>query len=592
MNRKNPRLQFIDAELNPRLKEHNRRAEKAADKAEAARKKIPKDRKKIKRRMVEEHSGAVKKRLCFEEVDRPASPSKLSHAVREAPGFAASTQLHKEVQEADDGNVGVESAGSLLRTAENGGRVLESAYHAHKLKPYRAAHRGPRKIIDFVGRGGTRERAQFSPQAETELSGLCDDEAERRLEKANIDLLYQKHIQENPQPASNLLSRWRQKQAIRKQYAAAVRSGQSAVSTVESTARAARNAAQRSRKTTAYFRRHGKGFLTVIALFLTAAFLLSCVSSCTVLVQGGLSVLSASTYPASDADMLGAEAAYAGMEAELQNELDNYETFHSGYDEYVYDLDSIGHDPYVLMSILSALHPGGWTLDMVGETLEMIFHQQYTLTDSVVTETRYDSDRNPYDYTICTVTLKNHDLSHLPAYLLTEDQLGAYSNYMKNLGNRPDLFPQSEYPNASKKEDYLDYDVPPEALEDETFAAMLKEAEKYLGYPYVWGGSSPSTSFDCSGFVSWVINHSGWNVGRLGAKALCNLCTPVSAANARPGDLVFFVNTYDAPDPGAPTHCGIYVGNSMMIHCGNPISYANLNSSYWQNHFYCYGRLP
>ena len=553
MNRKNPRLQFTDAELNPRLKEHNRRAEKAADKAEAARKKIPKDRKKIKRRMVQEHSGAVKKRLCFEEVDRPAPPSKLSHAVRESPGFVVSTQLHKEAQEADDGNVGVESAGSLLRTAENGGRVLESAYHAHKLKPYRVAAR-----------------------------------AERRLEKANIDLLYQKHIQENPQPASNPLSRWRQKQAIRKQYAAAVRSGQSAASTVESTARAARNA----RKTTAFFRRHGKGFLTVIALFLTAAFLLSCVSSCTILVQGGLSVLSASTYPASDADMLGAEAAYAGMEAELQNELDNYETFHSGYDEYVYDLDSIGHDPYVLMSILSALHPGGWTLDMVGETLEMIFHQQYTLTESVVTETRYDSDRNPYDYTICTVTLKTHDLSHLPAYLLTEDQLGAYSNYMKNLGNRPDLFPQSEYPNASKKEDYLDYDVPPEALEDETFAAMLKEAEKYLGYPYVWGGSSPSTSFDCSGYVSWVINHSGWNVGRLGAKALCNLCTPVSAANARPGDLVFFVNTYDAPDPGAPTHCGIYVGNSMMIHCGNPISYANLNSSYWQNHFYCYGRLP
>ena len=229
---------------------------------------------------------------------------------------------------------------------------------------------------------------------------------------------------------------------------------------------------------------------------------------------------------------------------------------------------------------------------MVEETLKAIFQQQYTLTESVVTETRYDSSRNPYDYTICTVTLKNSDLSHLPAYLLTEEQLGAYSNYMRNLGNRPDLFPQSEYPNASKKEDYLDYDVPPEALEDETFAAMLREAEKYLGYPYVWGGSSPSTSFDCSGYVSWVINHSGWNVGRLGAKALCNLCTPVSAANARPGDLVFFINTYDAPAPDAPTHCGIYVGNSMMIHCGSPISYANLNSSYWQSHFYCYGRLP
>ncbi len=557
MNRKNPRLQFTDAELNPRLMEHNRRAEKAADKAEAARKKIPKDRRKIKRRMVDEHTGAVKKRLRFEEVDRPAPPSKLSHAVREAPGFAASTQLHKEAQEADDSNVGAESADSLLRTAENGGRVLESAYHSHKLKPYRAAAR-----------------------------------AEHRLEEANVNLLYQKHIQEHPQLASNPLSRWRQKQAIRKQYAAAVRSGQSAASTVESTARAARDAARRSQKTAAFFHRHGKGFLVVIALFLTAAFLLSCVSSCTVLVQGGLSVLSASTYPASDADMLGAEAAYAGMEADLQSELDSYEARHGGYDEYIYVLDSIGHDPYVLVSILSALHPGGWTLEMVEETLKAIFQQQYTLTESVVTETRYDSSRNPYDYTICTVTLKNSDLSHLPAYLLTEEQLGAYSNYMRNLGNRPDLFPQSEYPNASKKEDYLDYDVPPEALEDETFAAMLREAEKYLGYPYVWGGSSPSTSFDCSGYVSWVINHSGWNVGRLGAKALCNLCTPVSAANARPGDLVFFINTYDAPDPDAPTHCGIYVGNSMMIHCGSPISYANLNSSYWQSHFYCYGRLP
>ena len=214
------------------------------------------------------------------------------------------------------------------------------------------------------------------------------------------------------------------------------------------------------------------------------------------------------------------------------------------------------------------------------------------------TETRTDSEGNsytvevPYNYYICNVTLDNFDLSHLPVYIMGEDQVSMYATYMATLGNRPDLFPRSKYPNASQREDYLDYDVPPEALEDETFAAMLAEAEKYLGYPYVWGGSSPATSFDCSGFVSWVINHSGWDVGRLGAKALCNLCTPVSPANARPGDLVFFINTYDAPDPNAPTHCGIYVGNNMMIHCGNPISYANLSSNYWQEHFYCYGRLP
>ena len=210
-------------------------------------------------------------------------------------------------------------------------------------------------------------------------------------------------------------------------------------------------------------------------------------------------------------------------------------------------------------------------------------------------EVRYyetDDGDVPYDYYICNVKLENFDLSHLPVYIMGEDQVSVYAMYMSTLGNRPDLFPTSEYPNASQREDYLDYDVPPEALEDEVFAAMLTEAEKYLGMPYVWGGSSPSTSFDCSGFVSWVINHSGWNVGRLGAKSLCNICTPVSPANARPGDLVFFINTYDAPDPNAPTHCGIYVGNNMMIHCGSPISYANLNTNYWQNHFYCYGRLP
>lgn len=557
MKQRNPRLQFTDAELNPRLKEHNRRAERAADRAEAARKKIPKDRKKLKRRMVDEHAGAVKKRLFFEETDKPVPSPKLSHAISEVPVFALSTQAHGEIQDVEQDNVGVESAHKLEQAAEGGGHILKSARYSRKLKPYRASAR-----------------------------------AERTLEKANVNLLYQKHIQENPQFSSNPLSRWQQKRAIKKQYAASVRSGQSAAATAENSARAAKRAARRSKDTAAFFRRHKKGFLAVIAIGFVLAFLLSCVSSCSVMVQAGLSAVSASTYPASDADILGAEAAYAGMETELQYELDNYETLHGGYDEYVYALDAIGHDPYVLASILSALHPGGWTLESVEDTLEMLFQRQYTLTESVVTETRRDENGSPCAYTVCTVTLKNFDLSRLPVYLLSEDQLGAYSIYMRTLGNRPDLFPQSEYPNASKKEDYLDYDVPPEALEDEVFAAMLAEAEKYLGYPYVWGGSSPATSFDCSGYVSWVINHSGWNVGRLGAKALCNLCTPVSPANARPGDLVFFINTYDAPDPNAPTHCGIYVGNSMMIHCGNPISYTNLNSSYWQNHFYCYGRLP
>ena len=279
------------------------------------------------------------------------------------------------------------------------------------------------------------------------------------------------------------------------------------------------------------------------------------------------------------------------MENELQSYLDSYESTHD-YDEYSYDLDEIGHDPYVLMALLNAYHRGGWTLEQVQGTLEMLFERQYTLTETVTVETRYDEDDEPYEYSICTVTLDNFDLSHLPIYLLDEEGMNIYAVYIATLGNRPDLFPASEYPNASQRQDYLDYDVPPEALEDEVFAAMLAEAEKYLGYPYVWGGSSPSTSFDCSGFVSWVINHSGWNYGRLGAQGLCNVCTPVSPANARPGDLVFFKYTYNAPNPDGVTHCGIYVGNGMMIHCGSPISYANLNTSYWQAHFYCYGRLP
>ena len=414
------------------------------------------------------------------------------------------------------------------------------------------------------------------------------------MEKANVNALYQKHIRQNPQLASNPVSRWQQKRAIRKQYAAAKRAGQSAgsaVKTAENTAKAAKKATEETKKAAGFIWRHKKDFLIVIALFLIVSIFLNGMSSCSMLAEGVMSGLGGSTHPSSDEAMLGAEAAYAGMENALQRYLDSYESTHD-YNEYSYDLDEIGHDPYVLMALLNAYHQGGWTLEQVQGTLEMLFERQYTLTETVTVETRYDEDDEPYEYSICTVTLDNFDLSHLPVYLLDEEGMSIYAVYIATLGNRPDLFPTSEYPNASQRQDYLDYDVPPEALEDEVFAAMLAEAEKYLGYPYVWGGSSPSTSFDCSGFVSWVINHSGWNYGRLGAQGLCNVCTPVSPANARPGDLVFFKYTYNAPNPDGVTHCGIYVGNGMMIHCGSPISYANLNTSYWQAHFYCYGRLP
>ena len=583
MAKKNPRLQFTDAELNPKLREHVRRAENAADQVEAARAKIPKNMSKLKRRMIDQHaehawekkggrskttppkpdapkpapkSATPKKRLYFEEVDKPKPPSKLSHAVKEAPGIAASGTIHRKVQQVEKDNVGVESAHKLEMAVETSGRVAESAYHAHKLRPYRQSAK-----------------------------------AEQRLEKANVNLLYQKHIQDNLQLVSNPLSRWRQKQAIRKQYAASVKSGQSTAAVVENTAAAAKKAAKQSKNTADFIRRHKSGIGIVLGIFFALTMLLNCVSSCTALVQGGLSVLGGTTFPAADGDMLAVEAAYAAMEANLQSVLDNYESTHD-YDEYIYDLDTIKHDPYVLISLLTAYHHGSWTLAEAQATLVVFFDRQYTLTETVTEETRVDADGNPYTWKICTVKLDNFDLSRLTAYLLDEDGLKLYAGYMANQGNRPDLFPQSLYPNVSKRPDYTDHNVPPEALEDEAFAAMLKEAEKYLGYPYVWGGSSPATSFDCSGFVSWVINHSGWNVGRLGAQGLYNICTPVSPDNAKPGDLVFFKYTYKAPDPDGVTHCGIYVGDNRMIHCGNPISYANLTSNYWQNHFFSFARLP
>ena len=345
--------------------------------------------------------------------------------------------------------------------------------------------------------------------------------------------------------------------------------------------------------------------ILIVAVFgLLALLLITGLQSCTVMAGTAGTGVTASSYFSKDKDMLGAEKAYAKLEQKLQRYLDTYEATHN-YDEYHFYLDEIEHDPYVLISILSALHDGVFTLAEVQSEIEMLFEKQYILTETVTMQIRYRTKmmviigpygvpqvityQEPYEYYICTVKLKNKDLSHLPVEVLTEEQLSAYSLYMRTLGNRPDLFGKAQYPNASTIKQPTYYDIPPEALKDDRFAAMMEEATKYIGYPYVWGGSSPSTSFDCSGYISWVLNHSGWNVGRQTAQGLYNLCTPVSTAQVKPGDLVFFKGTYDTP---GVSHCGIYVGNSIMLHCGDPISYTNLNSKYWQEHFYSYGRLP
>ena len=568
--KREPRLQFSDADLaEPKLKKPIKRVKKAEAKADKAQAKIPKKTVVKKERGFDPATGKVKTQLRFEEVDKKKPPSKLTHAVQDAPANLILSQVHREVRQSEDDNVGVEAAHKVEQAVESGGRLVQSAHRAHQLKPYRAAIR-----------------------------------AEKKLERANLDALQKKA--EIDSPTSNPVSKWQQKQAIKKQYAAAKynQAAQTTAKAAENTAKAAKKAAEKAEKAGKYVWEHRRGFAIAAAILLMLAFLLNGLSSCSVIMDGVGSGIAASTYPSQDADMLGAEAQYCEMEAELQRYLDTYESTHD-YDEYHFDLDTIEHDPYVLISIITALHQGEWTLDEVQGTLQMLFDRQYILTEDVVVETRYrtetdtwtDADGNthtdsyqvPYDYYICTVTLENFNLSHVPVYIMSEEQLGMYATYMATLGNRPDLFPGSGYIGKYVEGSYTDYDIPPEALDDEVFAAIIKEAEKYLGYPYVWGGSSPSTSFDCSGFVSWVINHSGWDVGRLGAQGLCNICTPVSSANVKPGDLVFFTGTYDTP---GVSHVGIYVGNNMMIHCGDPISYANLNSSYWQSHFYRYGRLP
>ena len=434
---------------------------------------------------------------------------------------------------------------------------------------------------ELVGEALGRKGVRFAKKTLREHPAKAVQRAESKYVKATADYHFRMAAQEHPEMSGNPVSRMWRKRRLKKQYQ-----------------KRAREAVKAGAKVAGFVKRHPVGVLLALACVLLLFMMQSCSSSLVTLGNAGAGAVGATTYPSQDEEMLAAEAAYVGMEAELADYLDSYESTHD-YDEYHFDLDSIEHDPYVLISILSVLHEGAWTLDQVQGTLETLFDRQYILTEDVVVEVRYrtethtDSEGNdyevevPYNYYICYVTLENRNLSHLPLEMMNEEQMSRYSLYMSTLGNRPDLFPESAYVGKYVTNPPAGYDVPGEYLDDETFAAMLTEAEKYLGYPYVWGGSSPATSFDCSGFVSWVINHSGWNVGRLGAQGLYNICTPTSSP--KPSDLVFFVGTYDT---AGVSHCGIYVGDGMMIHCGDPIQYANLNTSYWQSHFYAYGRLP
>ena len=447
---------------------------------------------------------------------------------------------------------------------------------------------------ELVGEAVVRHGTRAVKKAIREHPAKAVRRAESRHIKATADYQFRAAALEHPELDKGALSRYLQKRHIQKQYAKQAReAAKHGAKAAEKTAVTTERLAVRA---WGFVKRHPVGVIVALACCLLIFSLQSCVSSMASVGNGLVGAVAASTYPSEDGDMLGAEAAYCALEAELREHLDTYEATHD-YDEYHFDLDDIEHDPYVLISMLSALHEGAWTVDDVQGTLQSLFDRQYILTEDVVvevryrTETRTDSEGNtytvqvPYNYYICYVTLENFNLSHVPIYMMTEEQLSRYALYMATLGNRPDLFPESSYvPKYTTPPP--EHDIPEDYLSDETFAAILEEAEKYLGFPYVWGGSNPNTSFDCSGFVSYVYNQCGWDFGRLGAQGLYNISTPTN--NPKPGDLVFFKGTYDTP---GVSHVGIYVGDGWMLDCGDPIHYSNLNTSYWQSHFYAYGKL-
>ena len=554
-----------------RMQKLERKSEKAHERLDAAREKLPTHKILKKERVFNEETGKGKTRLHFEdELKKPKGKGRLQFeadkTVRKVSDTLASG-IHGKIHEVEQENSAVEGAHKTEIAAETAARHFSHHREKSVIKPYEKVPK-----------------------------------LEHKADVADAKLQYERNQQEHPEMKKQNMNKHYQKQSIKKEYTAARNAGSQTAGT------ATKNTGKKfgekvSDKLKEFFENNKKVFLWIGVGLAVLVFLAAGISSCSSIFSQTGSAIIASSYLSEDDAMLGAEAQYCRMEQELQRYLDTYESTHD-YDEYHFDLDDIEHDPYVLISILSALHEGEFTLDEVQGTLQMLFEKQYILTEEVIVETRYrtetdtwtDADGNthtetyrvPYDYYICNVKLENFNLSHVPVYIMSQEQLSMYATYMSVLGNREDLFGDSPYVDKYITNPPADYDVNPEYLNDEKFATLITEAEKYLGYPYVWGGSNPDTSFDCSGFVSYVLTNSGLvNTGRLGAQGLYNVCAPVSKANAQPGDLIFFVGTYDTP---GVSHVGIYVGDGVMIHCGDPIQYTSINSSYWQQHFYAFGR--
>lgn len=504
---------------------------------------------------------------------KPKNPGNLA-------ADALSAKAHQSVRNADqDNNSGVEAAHFTEGSAEGAARAGSRFQYGRKLRQYKKLER-----------------------------------LEKKADKDAVDSIFTERMKSDPQAGSNLFSRWRQKQAIKKEYAAAKAGAAAAENTAAGTAKAAQGTANMTEKAFQFVQSHSHIIIGIAAVGLLVLVIAGSVSSCSVLINGGGNVVLGTSYTAEDEDLKGAETDYTKLEDKLRKQIDRIETDHPGYDEYRYNLAEIGHNPYELASLLTVEFEN-YTRSQVQARLQSIFEAQYELKleEKVEIRTRKETRvgyrYNPitgtghtytyqvtvqYEYKILNVTLLNRGVDYVARNSgLTDDQLQRYEVTLECRGNRDDLFAGIAFATpdgAGSSGEYQDYDIPDEALTDEKFRKMITEAEKYLGYPYVWGGSSPSTSFDCSGFVSWVINHcgNGWNVGRQTANGLMGKCNIIPKSEAKPGDLIFFQKTYNT---SGASHVGIYVGNGMMIHCGNPISYASIETNYWRQHYYCMGRI-
>ena len=549
---------------NKKKAEHRRQIRHEADLAKMRSKKL-KSEQEVKAKKNAAASG--------KKGGKPKKPGNLA-------ADALSAKAHQSVRNADqDNNSGVEAAHFTEGSAEGAARAGSRFQYGRKLRQYKKLER-----------------------------------LEKKADKDAVDSIFAERMKSDPQAGSNLFSRWRQKQAIKKEYAAAKAGAAAAENTAAGTAKAAQGTASMTEKAFQFVQSHSHIIIGIAAVGLLVLVIAGSVSSCSVLINGGGNVVLGTSYTAEDEDLKGVETDYTKLEDKLRKQIDRIETDHPGYDEYRYNLAEIGHNPYELASLLTVEFEN-YTRSQVQARLQSIFEAQYELKleEKVEIRTRKETRvgyrYNPltgtghtytyqvtvqYEYKILNVTLLNRGVDYVARNSgLTDDQLQRYEVTLECRGNRDDLFAGIAFATpdgAGSSGEYQDYDIPGEALTDEKFRKMITEAEKYLGYPYVWGGSSPSTSFDCSGFVSWVINHcgNGWNVGRQTANGLMGKCDIIPKSEAKPGDLIFFQKTYNT---SGASHVGIYVGNGMMIHCGNPISYASIETNYWRQHYYCMGRI-